>query len=99
MQKEDFDALCKSLIDVCRKLEKISDTDIRELSFFAADTIRSSSEFPKSFFDLRNVLGNYWRDTAKLDADRIRAFSYIRAFQICCIADTVKTVKTYEDRR
>ena len=60
------------------------------------DVIANNGELPKEFVELSSCLSDYWRTKAADDEDKERAFSYIRAYQVCSMAETEMALKRSE---
>ena len=88
--------LCTQLINCVNTHRIIKESNLFDLAMASKAVISNSNEFPKEFIELSSCLSNYWRTKAASDENKERAFSYIRAYQICSMAETEMALKRSE---
>ena len=88
--------LCTQLINCVNTHRIIKESNLFDLAMVSKDVIANNSDIPEEFVELSSCLSDYWRTKAADDEDKERAFSYIRAYQICSMAETEMALKRSE---
>lgn len=88
--------LCAQLINCVNAHKIIKESNLLDLAMVSKDVIANNSDLPEEFVELSSCLSDYWRTKAAADEDKERAFSYIRAYQVCSMAETEMALKKSE---